>query len=550
MLEDEKDTTTEEYMGGEEETISAKGSGKKLDQMFEDVKNAFKDGRYKTAKRENKSLEKEIYDVRKRQKKAFSQFYDLLNKIDYREKQGFDVSEAKELLDVIKESIELMDFDSAFSHMEKAWDALERSLFIPFPFLEKDVSFKTVIWNDRNNILFEFEMINQMENALGEILLNIKTPQGFLDVPERRLGWIDSYENRSVQAELVPGEVEGNQLAELINDNKIVLESNLDCAYKNPVHVISVSNISDQKLKDVEIRPFVPEFLEPEEEKKVIDILEPSKDISVTFNLYPKFVEGKKDTEEEIQEDEFLYEVDEEEIKEDEFRYEEEEEEPVGLEEEMQEDEFFYEVDEEEIKEDEFRYEEEEGEPVGLEEEEIKEDEFRYEEEEIYNQDKKNSPLFLRDNLNYLLKDVNLQELYTKLSNYISNEENILVITQINPSEIREEYKINIAIDNFIYMNEEEFEKFRVIPPSEIHEEITYNIQDFISYNDNGIIFLESLGKIKTENGFDGLLDFIEEIWEDTRSTDFSLLVNLGTGIFTKAELKILEEKFRVYNIF
>ena len=99
-------------------------------------------------------------------------------------------------------------------------------------------------------------------------------------------------------------------------------------------------------------------------------------------------------------------------------------------------------------------------------------------------------------------------------------------------------------------MNEEEFEKFRVIPPSEIHEEITYNIQDFISYNDNGIIFLESLGKIKTENGFDGLLDFIEEIWEDTRSTDFSLLVNLGTGIFTKAELKILEEKFRVYNIF
>lgn len=151
-------------------------SGEYLHKLFKDAKSSFKSGDYKNAKVKTEKLEGKIDDIRRYQEKTFSEFIELENRIDYRGRQGFDVKEPREILQEAREALREMKYELAFDKMEEAWESLERALFVPFPFLEKDVEFKTVIRNEANNIICGLQINNRMRDHLGEILLTLKTP--------------------------------------------------------------------------------------------------------------------------------------------------------------------------------------------------------------------------------------------------------------------------------------------------------------------------------------------------------------------------------------
>lgn len=453
----------------------SKSSGEQIHNLLKNAKESFRMGDYKKAKRETERLENDIEDVRWYQEKTFSQFEELKNRINYRERQGFEVKEAKEILQEARDALREMKYELTFDKIEEAWGVLERALFIPFPFLEKDVKFETVIKNEGDNIIFGLQINNRMPTPLGEVLLTFLTPAGFKDIPEKRLGEIGPDATRSIKEELEVKKDGGmNHLSELIRDDKIVLRSYLDCDYGNPLHSISVRNISDKILRDIEVRPFIPESLEAEEKKKKIDFLEPSEEASVTFNLYAK-VPGKDMRIEEVEE---------------------------------------------------------------------------YSEEEMIDIDYQGEPEFILNGNNYVLQGERLDDTYSKLSKHFSKERNSLIISQINIQEFEDDFGIDTDEVDFLWITDATLEEgTKIIPPKELHGELKYRVEEFINHHDRGMIFIDSLGKIKAENGFENTLDYIEELWENTTSSDFNILVYANPIVFSEAELQILEEKFRMYDI-
>lgn len=287
------------------------------------------------------------------------------------------------------------------------------------------------------------------------------------------MGEIGPYDTRTIKEKLnvVKDAGVNNDLSDLIKDDKIVLRSYLDCDYGDALHGICVRNISDKILTDIEIRPFIPDSLETKEKKRIIDILEPSAEESVTFELQPK-TPGKALRMGDIEE---------------------------------------------------------------------------HTEDEIFEEGQGESRLALvRDN--YILQGERLDETYSMISKHLSEERNPLLISQINIGEFEDDFGIDNDEVDFIWISDAE-QGPDIIPPEELHGELDRRIRDFISNHDEGLIFIDSLGKLKAENGFQFTLDYIEDIWAETKSTEFNILAYVNPRILSEAELRIIEEKFRIYYI-
>ncbi|MFP3871886.1 MAG: DUF835 domain-containing protein [Candidatus Natronoplasma sp.] len=469
---------------------SSASSERILKELRDNSKELFKTGDYKGSKKETKRLEKEIDQVKKQQEKALSEFGKLRKNIDRKEKQGYDVGEARSILEEAKEALAEMDFGRAFELMEDSWTALERSLFLPFPLLKKNVSLRTVIRNDVGRINFTFQIINRMDSPLGEILINLSTPQGFKDLPEKKLGVIRPKESRSVEAILKSdNKIERNKLADLILNNKIILTSNLDCAYKYPIYKISIKNISERPLKNITLRPFIPESLDSRERKKVVEWLEPSATASVTFKLYPKTMEREMMEEEEEKEEE------------------KEEEEMEQVEEES-------EIPEEDLK------------------EEVKDEEE-----------------FLRKGSNYLLEGKEIHHSYSIFAQYFSKQKRALVVTTTPPNKIAGEFGVEVSRENLIWLSNIDSDVFQVVSPTEIHAELVPQIKSFVEENEEGVIFIDKLERMKVENGFDSTLEFLKKVWGITREPKFTLLVHVDPNSFSENELKDMKDELRLYQV-
>jgi len=473
---------------------SEMNSEKILREMMDNSKELFKTGHYKESKKKTARLEKEIDEVKKYQKNAINELQKLESKIYRKEKQGYEVEEAKSLLEDSKDALVEMDFTRAFELMEEARTALERSLFLPFPLLEKNVSLKTVIRNDVGRINFNFEIINRMDSPLGEILINLATPSGFKELPEKKLGIIRPKESRSVEAILKPDDkIERNKLADLILNNKVIMTSNLDCAYKYPIYRISIKNISSRPLKDITLRPFIPESLESKERKKVVEWLEPSATASVTFKLYPKTMKEEMEEEEQKKEEQ-----------------EREETDQVGKEEAEKESA----VPEKEVK------------------------------EEVKDEEK-----FLRKGSNYLLEGEEIEHSYSIFYQYFSKQKRALVVTTTAPNKIAEEFSVEVSNENLIWLSNIESDVFQVINPSEIHDKLTRKVEEFVQNNEEGVIFIDELERIKVENGFKTTLKFLKDIWNITAPPEFTLLVHVDPEAFSEDELKRMKEELRLYQV-
>ncbi|MFO8109191.1 MAG: hypothetical protein R6U17_01515, partial [Thermoplasmata archaeon] len=333
-------------------------------------KELLRSGYYLETKAETEKLEKNIAALKKTHRRAFDAVSFLEIEIENKKRQGYDVEEASNILTEARRAFGKLDYEKTFSLVQDSKQALERSLYLPFPLLDKDVRLISVIKKEDSEVVLKFQLVNHMETSLGEILLNLSTPPGFIDLREKKLGFIGPREKRTIKAVLKPTiyqpelGFEGDNIASLIFKNKITLKSKLDCSGPNPTYKISVKNVGNEVITDLILRPMVPDALESEQDKKMIAELRPIKSVSTTFQLYPKKVE-KMDAEIAGEEEE---EAEEEEEKGEVAGEEEAEEEMEEGEEEVEED---MEEGEEEVEEDMEEGEEEEEMEEGEEEEEM-----------------------------------------------------------------------------------------------------------------------------------------------------------------------------------
>lgn len=462
-------------MSEDREEIEIGGYGKTLEENLSDSYDAFEKGFYNDAKKYLDTLEYNIEETKNIQERAFYEFKQLQYDIEKKEEKGYDVEKAEEFLDEAKQEILKMEYDEAFNHLEDGWDALKRSLFIPFPLLEKNVTLRTTLDPSRGRVRLTFDIINRMEYPLGEIIINFLTPKGIQNPPERALGFVKEKETKTIQTFLnFKEEREETEIAELLLEEKIKMTSQLDCSSKYPEYAVTIENRSGEPLRDIKIKPFIPEALKSTEEEKTIEWLEPSAIATVTFQLFPK---------------------------------------AIGIEE------FKREMREETISEDEIQ-------------EEVKEEDE-----------------FLKEGSNYLLESEDLHHSYSIFSQYFSKQGDTLVVSTTIPYKISQVFGVEIPRDELIWLTNIESNLFQVISPKKIHEELMDEIETFIKFGEEGVIFIDKLERMKMENGFESTLEFLEEVWNLASESEFTLLVHVNPEAFSEDELKNLKEKLRLYQV-
>ncbi len=465
-----------------------------LEEMIAESKGLFESGEILSTKEKLEKVEENIDEADRNQLKAIDEIKKLENEIEKKEERDYDVEKVKSILEKTKEPLTEMKYNRVFDLIDKGWEALKRSLFLPFPLLEKDVTLKSVIKNKDGRVELTYEIINRMEKPLGKLLINFSTPEGFEELPERELGMIGPKKKKSIRSVLKTeenlreekeeenqeddeteedDELEEDKLVDLILENKVILTSTLDCSYKHPVYKIQLENVSDEPLRDITVKPFIPESLKPDKEKKSIEWLKPFSKASLTFQLHPE-----------------SFELD---------RKQEEEESSIP---------------ESEVK------------------DEVKEEEQ-----------------FLRAGSNYLLEGEELGHSYSIFSQYFSKREEGLIISTTVPYKIESEFGLEISRDDLIWLTNIDSGVFNILSPSEIHTKLLPEMRDFVENNDKGVVFIDKLERMKVENGFEKTLEFLKNAWEVMSPSEFTLLVHVNPDAFSDSELEKLKENLRLFEV-
>ncbi len=187
-------------------------------------------------------------------------------------------------------------------------------------------------------------------------------------------------------------------------------------------------------------------------------------------------------------------------------------------------------------------------------EEEKEEEEEEEEEESKVDEDKvkeeiKEEEEFLSKGSNYLLLGEELEHSYSIFSQYFSEQEKAMVVSTTIPYKISGEFGVDVDREELIWLSNVESKYFQVIHPTDIHEELTEEIEKFVEENEEGVIFIDMLERMVAENGFESTLDFLENVWETTAASEFTLLTHVNDKAFSDEELKKLKEKLRLYQV-
>ncbi len=288
-----------------------------LDEKLKSAKEQLMSGRYFDTLFEIRDLDGELKILEDVHEKVLNRLSSLGADIDGKRKLGYDVELPKNIYSEAMDNFGNMEYKKAFSLAKDSKNALERCLYLPFPFLDKDISMVSTIFNDGGKVIFRFRMINRMDTPLGHILLTMYTPPGFGDLPEINLGFIGPKEVKSIKANLKPAVYRSgpyhhsDDIARLIFKNKISIKSTLNCTRDHRYYKLSVKNVSDEPILDLILTPNIPDTLETDENKMMIPVLDPGKTVTAKFPLRPvetvlheDIVSTDEDSHEEVTEEE------------------------------------------------------------------------------------------------------------------------------------------------------------------------------------------------------------------------------------------------------
>ncbi len=118
-----------------------------------------------------------------------------------------------------------------------------------------------------------------------------------------------------------------------------------------------------------------------------------------------------------------------------------------------------------------------------------------------------------------------------------------LLITRTNPSRVRENYALEGA--EILWLTDRSESSENTVGP--VLERLMYKVESFMITGGQGIILLDGVEYLKSNNGFEAVLKFIRRLVDDVSESDFTFVLTVNPATLEVREMRILENELEAY---
>ncbi len=118
-----------------------------------------------------------------------------------------------------------------------------------------------------------------------------------------------------------------------------------------------------------------------------------------------------------------------------------------------------------------------------------------------------------------------------------------MLITRTNPSKLRESYGLD-GVDILWLTDRTESAENTVEP---VLERLAHTVESFLYAGGPGIIMLDGLEYLRSNNGFEPVLKFIRHVVDDISESDFTFVLPINPATLEGRELSVLEREMEVF---
>ncbi len=119
-----------------------------------------------------------------------------------------------------------------------------------------------------------------------------------------------------------------------------------------------------------------------------------------------------------------------------------------------------------------------------------------------------------------------------------------LVITRMNPSRIKDEFKETPQI---LWLTDKQGSMENTVPPS--LEMIIHKIQEFMAVEGDGMVVLDGIQYLTSNTNFDAVLRFLRSLVDEISESECVFAVSLSPQTMKEQETSILEREMEVLNL-
>ena len=141
----------------------------------------------------------------------------------------------------------------------------------------------------------------------------------------------------------------------------------------------------------------------------------------------------------------------------------------------------------------------------------------------------------------YLIKSEDPAHLYSIYNSLVEGMDDGLCISRSYPSKMRQKY--DVTKGEFIWMTTNTVGHDRCVNPTNISM-LHMTIMDFLKNTNRGIITLEGIEYLITNNGFDPILRLLHALNDKVTVSESLLLVTMDEQTVAPREMRILEKDF------
>jgi chromosomal replication initiator protein len=118
-----------------------------------------------------------------------------------------------------------------------------------------------------------------------------------------------------------------------------------------------------------------------------------------------------------------------------------------------------------------------------------------------------------------------------------------LMITRTNPSRVRERFGMEGA--EILWLTDRTDSREKTVEP--VLERLIHRVESFMVTGGQGVVMLDGVEYLKSNNSFDAVLKFIRRLVDEVSESEFSLIMALNPATLEERELRILEGEMEVF---
>jgi len=145
----------------------------------------------------------------------------------------------------------------------------------------------------------------------------------------------------------------------------------------------------------------------------------------------------------------------------------------------------------------------------------------------------------------YLIEEDRPVEAFRRFTAFLGGRGDGLVITRTNPKRARALY--DLSAERVLWLTDREGSSEETIAPA--LERIVYEIEDFISKRPRGVVLLDGLEYLVSNNSFDAVVKFVRRLLDAFSESQFAFILSLGPATLKEQELKVLEREMDVIRV-